>query len=283
MIGTRTRVRAGAARSSPGPRSPALHPRIRDRRNAVVRARGRRRLRALTVVAAVGVLFAVAVALLYFSGLASARHLTVTGSVHTPAAVVIAAAGVGADPPLIEVDTAAAATAVERLPWVARATVTRHWPDSLAIAVVERTPVAAMVDGHDAALVDGSGRVLAVEPVAPAGLPTLSAPVFVGTPGSQLADPVRPGLAVAAAVPPALAGRVVGVEVAAGGTVTLDLGRGVDAEIGPASSLVAKFEALASLLAGAPPTGPELIDLTVPDQPTVGPPAPAPAPAGPTP
>ena len=280
MIGTRSRAEPDPTASGPPPGGPTAHPRIRERRNAVVRARERRRFRILTAVVVLAVLVVLAASLLYFSGLLTARHVSVTGSLHTPAQAVIAAAGVSDGPPLIEVDPATVAVAVERLPWVARATVTRHWPDSLTIAIVERTPVVALVDGHGQALVDRTGRVLALEPLAPAGLPRLTAPVSVGPTGSWLATAARPGLTVAAAVPPALADRVAGVVVAADGTVTLDLGQGVEVEVGPASSLEAKFEALASLLAGAPPSGPELIDLSVPDEPTV---APSPASAGPRP
>jgi len=244
---------------------------------AVTRARGRRRLRAVTALAVAGAVFAGAVGLLYFSGLASVRHVSVEGSVHTPASAVVAAAGVGSHPPLIEVNTAAAEAAVERLPWVARATVTRRWPDTLAIEVVERFPVAALAVAHGVVLVDADGRVLAAAPQSPAGLPLLAGPVAAAPPGSELGAGADPGLAVAAGLPPALRGRVRGIAVAGDGAVTLDLGGGVRAELGVASSLPAKFEALASLLAGAPPHGPEQIDVTVPDEPTVGP-APAPAP-----
>jgi len=65
---------------------------------------------------------------------------------------------------------------------------------------------------------------------------------------------------------------VLGVHVGARGGLSVDLGKGVGAAIGPDVNLGAKLEALASVLAGAPPKGPAWIDVSVPDEPTVGPP-----------
>ena len=249
----------------------APHPRIRQRRVAVTRARGRRRLRVVLVVAGVLGLFALA-ALVLVSGLFSARHLSVRGSLHTPPAEVLAAAGLASHPPLVDVDPGAAAARIEQLPWVAAATVVRHWPDSVSVVVTERVPAAAIAGHGGVAVVDAAGRVLASADGAPAGLIALTAPVPVGPPGSVLGAAARPGLELVAALPPALVGRVHGVHVGTRGSISVDLGGGVGAEIGPDANLGAKLEALASVLAGAAPRGPAWIDVSVPDEPTLGPP-----------
>ena len=57
--------------------------------------------------------------------------------------------------------------------------------------------------------------------------------------------------------------------VAGNGDVTLGFPGDVTAAFGPADELAAKFEALASVLSGAPPSGPEVIDVAVPDAPVV--------------
>jgi len=137
------------------------------------------------------------------SRLLSARVVTVSGSSHTPDAEVLAAAGLGAQPPLLDVDPAAVAGRVERLPWVASATVARHWPDGVSISVVERAPVAVVASGGAWSEVDGTGRVLTTVAAPPAGLVKLAAPVSPGDPGTMLAPVARPGLAVAASLPPA--------------------------------------------------------------------------------
>jgi hypothetical protein len=64
------------------------------------------------------------------------------------------------------------------------------------------------------------------------------------------------------------------VTVEPSGTVRLDLGGGVQVLVGRARSLGPKLASLRSVLAGAPPPGPEVIDVTVPGEPTVAPPSP---------
>ena len=54
-------------------------------------------------------------------------------------------------------------------------------------------------------------------------------------------------------------------------SVTLGLTGGVTCVIGTPSDLQAKYEALASVLAGAPVASGDVIDVSVPDEPTVGP------------
>jgi hypothetical protein len=118
--------------------------------------------------------------------------------------------------------------------------------------------------------------VLASVTVVPPGTVMLSAPVTVGRPGSVLGPAAGPGLTVVRAVPPALARRLESVAVAADGDVTLALTGNVGVTIGPAVELRAKFDALYTVLVDVPPATPEVIDVTVPGAPAVGPP-PAPA------
>ena len=108
----------------------------------------------------------------------------------------------------------------------------------------------------------------------------LAAGVVPGRPGTTLPAAARPVLAVARTLPPSMAGRVEEVTLAAG-TVALHLGDGLVAELGAPTGLAAKFAALAGVLARAAPSGPAVIDVSVPDAPTVGPPLPGPLPARP--
>ncbi|MDE3087241.1 MAG: FtsQ-type POTRA domain-containing protein [Acidobacteriota bacterium] len=250
-------------------RPPAMDPRIRRRRVAVTRARGRRRLRALLSVAAVVSLGAGALAVLH-SPLLSARHLSVVGSGHTPAATVERRAGLAGHPPLVDLDTTTAALRVQALPWVARASVVRRWPDSVVVRVVERVPVAVVASRRGGkVLVDAGGRVLG-----PAGastaLPTLTGAGVAGPAGSTMGRRALAGLAVASVAGRAMGGQVRAVGVQ-GADVTLDLGGGVRALLGPPRQLDAKLTSLRSVLVGAPPKGPQTIDVTVPAEPTVGP------------
>jgi cell division protein FtsQ len=250
-----------------------VHPRVWQRRVAVLREQGRRRLR--WVVAGVAVLVVLCVVLLVLhTPLLALRNATVHGAQHTGTQAVLAEAGLLDDPPLIDVDPSTVAARVERLPWVAHAVVVRHWPVSVTITVTERVALGSVAaPGGGVAVVDASGRVLAWQSSAPPG-PVLVAPVTPGPPGTVLARAARPALEVASALPPSLAGRVRHVTADAQGMVTLDLGGGVRAVLGSVAAVQAKLTALASVLAGAPVSGPAVIDVTVPDEPTVGPPPP---------
>jgi len=256
---------------------PRMDPRIGRRRAAVTRARGRKRLR-LVVTGVVVVALGVAALVVLHSSLLSARHVQVQGTDHTTTAAVLRAAGLDGAPPLVDVDSTAAAARIARLPWVASATVTRHWPDTVVVQVRERTAVAVVARGASGgfALVDGTGRVLEWVASAPAGVVTVVTTGHAGAPGSTLDGRAAGGLAVAAACEEALPGRVHQVTVAGDGSVTIDLGGGVSAELGPATDVGAKLAALASVLSAAAPTGPSVIDVRVPAEPTVAPVSPTP-------
>jgi cell division protein FtsQ len=250
-----------------------VHPRVWQRRVAVLREQGRRRLR--WIVGGVAVLVAVCVALLVLhTPLLALRHVTVRGADHTGTEAVLQAAGLVDHPPLIDVDPKAVATQLEALPWVAHAVVVRHWPDSVTVIVTERVPLGSVArPGGGVALVDALGHVLAWQASAPPGL-VLVAPVTPGLPDTVLDRAASPALHVAAALPATLVGRVVKVTANAEGLVTLDLGGGITAQLGSTTGLGAKLTAVTTVLAGVHVSGPAVIDVTVPDEPTVGPPPP---------
>jgi cell division protein FtsQ len=263
----------GASSGDPSGQESIVHPRVWQRRVAVLREQAHRRLR--WVVAGVAVLVALCVAVLALhTPLLALRHATVRGAEHTGTEAVLQAAGLLDHPPLIDVDPDSVATRVEKLPWVAHAVVVRRWPDSVTIIVTERVSLGTMArPGGGVAVVDSSGRVLAWQADAVPGL-VLVAPVTPGRPGTVLARAAHPALQVAAALPPVLAGQVLEVSANAQGMVTLELGGGISAVLGSTDGTQAKLTALASVLAGAHVSGPAVIDVTVPDEPTVGPPPP---------
>jgi cell division protein FtsQ len=264
-------VTGGAVTGRDEPAASPVHPRVWQRRLAVLGDHGRRRLR--WVMGAVAALVALCVGLaVLHTPLLALRHVDVEGAVHTDPAGVLTAAGLTGHPPLIDVDPKSAAAAVERLPWVLRAEVVRRWPDSVTIRITERVPVGALArPGGEVALVDSSGRVLGFQP-GPAPGPMLVAPVAPGPPGSTLAAPDRPALEVAAALPASLAPVVRTVSVDAEGAVTLGLAQRLSAELGHTDALEAKLVSLESVLEDTHLSGPAVIDVTVPQEPTVGPP-----------
>jgi cell division protein FtsQ len=261
---------------------PVVDPRIWTRRVAVTRARGRRRLR-IVIAVVVACLLAIGAFAALHSGLFGARHLTVRGADHTPASIVISAAGLARHPPLIDIDPTLSVERIEALPWIRTAQVAVHWPDSVTVVVTERTAVAAVEvpggsgyagssdPGVSWALVDGTGRVLTYQIDKPSGLLPMQVVVDPGRPGTYLPTADQAGVSVAATLPSVLVRRVQSIQVTPGTGVTLGISGGFSAIVGGAEDLTAKFEALASVLAGATLQNGDVINVTVPDEPAVGP------------
>jgi cell division protein FtsQ len=261
---------------SPADAQGPIDPRIRERRASIERGRLRRRLRWVAAVAAVAALVALAIGALH-TPLFEAKVVTVTGAhPNTSDLAIVTAAGLLHHPPLISVDPGPTAARVESLPFIASARVTRHWPDAVTVQVTERKPVVVAAGPATSwSTLDGNGRTLAVTPARPA-LPTLvvhgpSGPVPPAPIGGTMAPAAESGLAVARSLPLAFSGQVTAVVVAADGTVSLDLNSNLVVLLGTVSSLAAKYEDVAAIIAHAPLRGAHTIDVTVPQSPTVGP------------
>jgi cell division septal protein FtsQ len=209
---------------------------------------------------------------LLHSSLFSARSLTVTGNVHESAAQVEAQAGLAGHPPLLDVNTGAAASAVEQLPWVRSATVHVSWPDGVQIQVTEDVPrlVVSQPDGHWDT-VSADGRVLSVSTSRPPGLILLTVPQAPGAPGSAISARDEPGLRVASTLPASFAAQVTAVTVEPAGWIQLAMTTPILVDIGSATELTAKYEDVSSILAGATLHNGDVIDVSVPDAPTVTP------------
>jgi cell division septal protein FtsQ len=246
-----------------------MDPRMVERRQAVVKEQGRRRLRIL-LIGLGGVTVLVGAWFALHTPLFEARSVTVTGNVHETAAQVVAQAGLTNEPPLLDVDAGAAAARIEQLPWVHSAAVHVSWPDGVHIAITEETPrfVVSAPGGRWVTLA-ADGRVLGSGTARPPGLLLLSVPAQPGAPGSGLPDKDAPALRVATTLPAAFAAQVTGVTVEPAGWVQLALTTPIVVDIGSAAELTAKYEDVSSILAGATLHTGDVIDVSVPDAPTV--------------
>jgi cell division septal protein FtsQ len=246
-----------------------MDPRISARRTAVQKEQGRRRLRVLVIgLAGTGVL--VGAWFLIHSPIFSARSVTVTGNVHETAAAVQAQAGLASQPALLDVNAGAAAAAIERLPWVRTAAVHVSWPDGVHIAVTEEIPRFVVSEpGSRWDSLSADGRVLGVSATRPAGLLLLTVPQAPGAPGTVLSVKDAPGLRVASTLPASFAAQVTAVTVEPAGWVQLALTTPIVVDIGSAAQLTAKYEDVSSILAGATLHNGDVIDVSVPQAPTV--------------
>ena len=144
----------------------------------------------------------------------NARDITVTGLGRTAREDVLRAVGVDVPRNVLSIDCDRAARAVEALPWVARATVTRRLPGVVAVSVEERS-AAAVVAAGGLYLVDADGAVFKRSlPGDPSDLP-----VITGVPrGTFEQDPagareeVRDALALLADVESSAVGAALRIE-----------------------------------------------------------------------
>ena len=118
-----------------------IDPRIRQRRVAVTREEGRRRLSILLSVLGVTALGAVAVGIAH-SPFLSVNQVQVVGAKATDPADVVQAAGLDRRPLMIHVDGGLVDRRVGRLSWIATVHTERHWPSTVRLVVTERAPVA---------------------------------------------------------------------------------------------------------------------------------------------
>ncbi|MCW2598377.1 MAG: peptidase [Frankiales bacterium] len=104
------------------------------------------------------------------SSLLAVQKIVVTGEKRLTAAQVENAVGVASGTPLARVDTAAAAGRVRRLGPIADVTVSRRWPHTLQVKVVERVPAVAVPRGKGLLLLDNQGVPLATVASIPRGV-----------------------------------------------------------------------------------------------------------------
>ncbi|HET7489101.1 MAG TPA: FtsQ-type POTRA domain-containing protein [Acidimicrobiales bacterium] len=256
---------------SPARVPPALpmDPRFRRRRIEVRRAEGRRRLHIL-----LGCLASVAAAAggvgLSRSPLLDVDRVEVQGARRTPRPAVVAAAGLAGHPAMVDVDTGDVARRLRRLPWVRTAEASRRWPGTVRIQVTERRPAAVLPAAGGAwAVADATGRVLAVEPDRPPGLPAIGDVDRPQEAGAAVPAAAGPALRVAAALPADVRARVSDVATVAGGEVQLWLGPDSVVRLGPPVDLGLKLTALATVLARVDLSGIRVIDLRVPTAPAL--------------
>jgi cell division protein FtsQ len=195
---------------------------------------------------AVAILVAAVWALLG-SSLLVARSVRVTGAPAAQQAELLRAAGIAAGTPLIRINTAAVARRVEQITQIQSAQVSRDWPDSVVIAVRERTPALAVASGGGFALIDRFGVVIGHVATRPPGMTLLASPPadlasLRGSPAIQAA------VTVLRQLPPAIRLLVRAVAAPSANAVTLDLKHGITVLWGGTDRPAAKAAELTILM-----------------------------------
>ena len=201
--------------------APAGASRFRQRRIAIRRAAGLRRLRWFSVVG-IAVAAVLVFLLLLTSPILSIRNVEVEGNVYADPTMLGEVISDLKGEPILTADLHGAETRLEAIPWVREASLSTHLPSRVLIQIVERRPIAfyRAVDGFNR-VIDRDGRVLDVIqgdpvdyfPIRGTG-PNLSAGDTVGQPFLGAAQLIN-------ALPADLLARLIAMAVSADGDVSM--------------------------------------------------------------
>jgi len=216
------------------------------------------RLRTLGVLALLLALLGATAWVVLASPLLAVRSVEVSGAARLTPAQVLAAADVAPATPLARVDTEAVADRVRALIEVRTVSVSRQWPRSVRIVVVERVPAAVQRRGSSYLVLDGTGVAFDTVRTRPKGLPMVSARSGAG------ARTVRAAMDVLAAVPARVRRQLVEVRAASPEQVTLRLTRGRTVVWGSPDRGERKAVVLTALM----PRKARVYDVSAPDAPT---------------
>lgn len=248
----------------------AIDARLRQRRVAVLRAAGRRRLRLLATALGL-VLVIVGVWGLTRTALLDLDHVNVDGVEGTEVAVVESLANLERGTAMFDLDLGAARAAVAELPWIKSVAVERSWPGSVDITVARRAPVAVLAGDGGAFLVDEEGVVIA-ELSGDSTLPVVEWTV-TAMPGEAEREAL-PAIAVARSIPDDLAPWVESVTMTSGTAgspvdLGLDLTGSASADLGNADLIEDKLAAVRAVLQRTDLACLDVIDVTVADLATI--------------
>ena len=249
----------------------AIDPRIKARRTQVKRSAGLRRLRA-------GALIAFAFALVFGGGTALrsyvlvVRKVFVTGTSSTPAEMIQSAVNSVAGRSMVDVSLVDLRKRFEQSPWVKSVDVTRDWPSTIRVDVLERRPVAYFRGRDDHGyVVDDAGLVLVLTDGAPVGLMEVTGDLEPAAPGQPAADTVRAGAVVANALPAPLRPLVAAIDSKPTGVALRMAGTKSQILLGGTDDLATKLITVLAFQGTCPPGSYDTLDVRVPGKPAVTP------------
>jgi cell division protein FtsQ len=242
---------SGSIETLPARSSGSMDPRVRARRIAVRRAKGRKRLIWVAIGAAILLVLVGAVAILA-SSLFDVRTVDVQGAVYTdPAELSAIVDGLQGDAILL-VDTRQIERRLESIAWVESARVSTQFPHRVFIDIRERKPIATF-EGSDGKfrVIDRDGRVLDVVDGVPIDYmlvtganPDVERGQFAGRPFASAAQ-------LTIALPSEIRALTRSIDVdATAGDLKLTLGEDIEVQLGPPTDLSSKLVRLLSEVRG---------------------------------
>jgi cell division protein FtsQ len=242
---------SGSIEALPARSTGSMDPRVRARRIAVRRAKGRKRLIWVAIAAAILVVLVGAIAVLA-SSLFDVRTIDVQGAVYTDPQQLSSIVDQLQGDAILLVDTRKIERQLESIAWVESARVSTQFPHRLFIDIRERKPIATFA-GSDGKfrVIDRDGRVLDIVDGVPIDYmlitganPDVDRGQFAGRPLASAAQ-----LAIALPTEIRAITESIGVD-ATGGNLTLQLHNDLKVQLGPAADLSGKLVRLLSVVQG---------------------------------
>jgi cell division protein FtsQ len=243
-----------------------IEPRMRERRAAVKRAQGRKRLKWLIAIVVLLILVVAALATFGSSLFAiQADEVTITGNVYTDPERLQEVVDDLVGTPVLVVDTEDAERRLEAIPWVDDAKVTTRFPHGVSIEIREREAVATF-QGPDQffRVLDREGRVLDVIEGYPIAYVLITGPDPVDLDTGEVAPQGYQGAAeLAKNLTGTVRGQVERLEVTADGSrLVMWLDDGSEVRFGEARDLFTKLVRLETVLSQNPDREPGTIDVS---------------------
>ena len=188
------------------------------------------------------------------------RDVAVTGLERVSREEVVAAVGVPTGTPLIRVDLEEGADRVGTLTLVESATVSRGWPATLRVEVVERQPLLAVRVGEEYRLVDRDGVRIEDTPT-----PTGGHPLVRVTGEIEGSDAVRAAAEIVETAPAPLLERIRLIDATDTGAIRIEIAEGAVIEWGDTAGTGDKSDILSVLMREHPPGDGTVYDLSTPD------------------
>ena len=245
-----------------------IDPRIQERRIEIIRAKGKRRLRML-LMAVLLVLLLLAAVLISKSSLLDVDEVVVVGVDSQLEELTVTVANIPKSKPLLEVDTEAISTRIQKIPSVRDAKVSRSFGGKVTISVMLREPSVLLSNLGQWFLIDLDGRVLERVPELP---PNLEYPIVEGNfdnlkVGEWVPDQALFAIELAANLPPVLLADISFVSLSEGIELIL-FGEG-KILFGDDQALVSKILAASTILDQVDLAELIHIDVRTPDKPVL--------------
>lgn len=214
-----------------------------------------RRNRRWIITGSLAVIAGIAVWLFWFSSVFAVTKVSVIGADGVAAQEVQDLAGIASGTPMARVDADAVQRRLASVPWLASVEVRRLWPDEIALAVTERSPVALVRRGSQRVAVDEQAVLF----TPPSGLPTDLVTITATTPAG-----LNESVDVWGTLPPDIAERVTRIAATTRDDVRLHLRSGAVVRWGNAKEAQFKSQVLRALL----PQKARIYDVSAPSLPT---------------